>query len=1102
MSDVRSAAERYDRLKKGRDLVRRTSSLLSADLPLQDIFGQLAVLLALFVDASSILIAIGDESDARLEYAFEDGVGGRPDNTQVGPASTTSLVLRTGDPVLRRRPEDWSETTLLTLHGRETWQPISAMFVPILFGGRTIGVLSVQSRQSDAYDNDDLAMLERCAIYLGARFHDEEQRAASASLRQIATTDALTGLPNRRSFDDALLNEWRRCARSESSLALAMIDVDYFKKFNDAYGHVAGDACLRQIAQAIAGCMKRPGDLVARYGGEEFAFIAPESEVAGAVRLAESICQAVREIAIPHEGSSLGYATLSIGVATLVPDAETDPKSLVAAADRKLYEAKKSGRNCVASDGHRSVAPSAEARVILRHNLPHYLTEIVGRERDVVEVVSMLSASRLVSILGPGGIGKTRLAVQVCEQLLDAYGDGVWFVDLSSLDDPMLVPSAIAEVFGIGDESGTRPLIERVGVVLNAKSLLLVLDNCEHVISAAADAAGRLIQFCPQLRILSTSREPLGVAGEQSYRMPTLPVPPEGESQTAQSVMQYAAAQLFVTRAHAAQHTFVLTDESAPIVANIVRRLDGIALAIELAAPRVKALSVALLDARLGERFELLTGGSRSAPARQKTLHALIGWSYDLLTEAERSLLRQCAIFRGGWTLEAAESTSADERFARWVALDLLSSLVDKSLVVVEVTGTEQRYRLLESTRQFALERLTAADELRETAARHGRYFAEVAQRAGEAYWRSDADEWTAPVRRELENHRAAIEWGLGTEGDAEAAAAIVAGLRQLWLWVARREGRMLVARTAAVLPSDARAVVRGRLALAASQLEGGAAQSATPAAEAGRLLGGGADEIGHAEALQREGQALGKAGRLAEALARFDEAQAAARITRTPRLIAAVLSNAAYWLGAAGERARARADLDEATDLLRACDDRRRLALNQVNRAEFLFAEGDVEGALASAREAEAVYRERSAESNLATVLHNATAYLLALGRRDEAWGAAREALEIEFRADNAADAAVTIGNLAQLAAETGDAVRATRLLGYSDAVYAKMGNAREPTEQHGYDCALGLIRTALPDDRIRALLAEGAAMEQDRAVAEALAIPQPRASQSSAAP
>jgi diguanylate cyclase (GGDEF)-like protein len=1097
MPGIGSAAERYERLKKGRDLVRRTALLLSADVPLPELFAQLAVLLAVFVDASSVLVAIGDERESRLEYIFEDGVGGRPDDPRVGSESSMATVLRTGEPLLRRRPEDWSEAKPLALGGRETWEPASAIFVPIPFGGRVVGVLSVQSRRSDAYDEDDVAMLESCAIYLGARLHDEERRATSESLKQMAATDALTGLANRRSFDETLAREWSRCARARSSFALAMIDVDYFKKFNDAYGHVAGDACLRHVARAIAGCVKRPGEVAARYGGEEFAVILPHVDAASAVQLAESICTAVRGIAIPHEGSSLGYATVSVGVAALVPGPEGDPQSLVAAADAMLYEAKKRGRNRVAAGDYRGDAPPAEVRVILRHNLPRYLTEMIGREQDTDDVASMLHGAPLVSVVGPGGVGKTRLAVQVAQQLLDAYADGVWFVDLAPFDDPLLVPSAIAELFGVADEGGSRPLIERVGAALKEKQALIVLDNCEHLLAAAADATGHLLRACPQIQVLATSREPLGVPGERSYRMPALPVPPEGERMTAASVMQYGAAALFVSRAVAAQHTFVLTDENAGIVADVVRRLDGIALAIELAAPRIKVLSVAQLDRRLDERFKLLSGGSRASHPRQQTLLALIGWSYDLLDEPERSLLRQAAIFRGAWTLEAAEAICSDERFPDWEALDVLASLVDKSLVVVEGDGEEPRYRLLESTRQFAAERLLESGGREEVAARHCRFFAGLARRTNDdSYWLTDLDVWTAQVRREMENYRAAIAWGLAGAGDAEAAATIVASLRWLWYYTARSEGRLLLERAKAQLAEDASVRVLGHLALAEARLDSGSVQ-AVSAADAERLLRG-LDECGRAEALTRRGSALGRAGRLAESAAVFEEALIAARAAGRPRLMGWVLSLAAYWIAADGDRVKARAYFDESASLLRACNDRWRLAHLLATRAERLFADGDVASALAGAREAEAIYRERSpsAEANLAAVLRNAAAYLLALGRLDEAWIAAREGLELALRAGDALWVAIAIGHLANLAAENGDMPRAARLLGYVDAIYRKIGNTREPTEQRGADRTLALLRSALSEDRIAELKGESATLEQDAAVAEATEIARPPAS------
>ena len=533
-----------------------------------------------------------------------------------------------------------------------------------------------------------------------------------------------------------------------------------------------------------------------------------------------------------------------------------------------------------------------------------------------------------------------------------------------------------------------------------------------------------------------------------------------------------------------------------PIVADIVRRVDGIALAIELAAPRIKVLSLNQLDQRLDERFKLLTGGSRTALPRQQTLRATIGWSYDLLTEAEQSMLRQLAVFRGGSTLEAAEAICINERFPEWDAFDLLSALVDKSLIVVEIEGEEQRYRLLESTRQFAAERLDEEGEREDVAARHCRYFAEAAQRAGDAYWQTDSDLWMTQIRADLENYRAAIERGLAGGDGHDAAAVIAANLRWWWAIRARREGRLLLTRAADMLTDRAPARIRGLLTLAMLPLQT-RAQAADSAAEAAHILAVGVDEWGRAEALIFQGAVFGREGRLAESLALYEEALTAVRATRTPRLIGWALKEAAYWICAAGDRARARALFDEAAVLLRTCKDRWQLASLQANKAELLCAEGDFVGALTCAREAEVIYRERGAASDLSGALVNAAAYLLALMRLDEAWTAARQSLELAMRADSYFGVAkLSIGHLGHVAAETGDSVRAALLLGYTDAALGESGNVREPTEQRGYDRALELIRATLAEDRIRALMAEGAAMEQDAAVAEAMAIPQPPAS------
>lgn len=1049
-------------------MVRRAALVLSLDRPALDLYGQLAALLSDILHASSVEIVAGNAEGLRAEYVFRNGQGNGPANDLGTPDQAAMQILTDG----------------------ETRFEPAAIVVPIPFGGRVVGALSVRSHEPDAFTQDDVPALESVAVYLGARFHVEQQRAVAESLKQNASTDALTGLANRRAFDETLLREWRRCMRSGASLGLAMIDVDYFKRFNDSYGHVAGDVCLHKIAQALAISVKRPADFSARYGGEEFAIILPDTDIAGAVHVLEEACEAVRALSVPHKGVSLEHVTMSVGIATSIPHTDDDPQSLIAAADAMLYEAKSRGRNRVAALGYLSDAPPTSPKTIVRQNLPRYLTPIIGREQDAAKVGTLIESYALVSIVGSGGVGKTRMAVDVAETLLEAYDDGVWFVDFAPLSDPALVQGAIAGVFDIPDQAGSRSFVERIGAALKPKKLLLVLDNCEHVIAAAAETVARLVQLCPRIRIVATSREPLGVPGEQVYRMSPLAVPPESEEKSADRLSQYAAVQLFVQRARAAQHSFVLDDQNAEIVAAIVRRLDGIALAIELAAPRVKALGLRRLEQRLDERFQLLTGGSRTLLPRQQTLRALIDWSYHLLAEAERRMLRRTAIFRGGWSLEALESVCVDEGAAPWDAIDLISSLVDKSLVVAEMEDAVQRYRLLESTREFALEQLHQAAESSTLSARHCRYFAEVAQRDGDAYWHTDSDAWIARVRVNLENYRAAIAFGLSDSSMQETAAAIVANLWRYWFVTARREGLSLLQRAAASLTPDAPARVRGLLALAATRLDVGSEQAMTAAADAVRALSAGVDDVARAEALLAQGDAYGRAGRSAESMALLDDALAAARATHLPRLVGAVLTTVAGWKNAAGQRSQAHQLFDEAAEVLERCNDRRRLAAVEGNRSEVLFAEDDFAGALAAAQRAEQVYRQYGEDARLCTAVLNLAAYLLAVGKLDEAFPVAREGLQLALREGVTTWPAIAIGHLAQLAAEAGDVVRAARLLGYTDAVYQKIGTSRLQTEQRGYERTLDVIRSTMPHDRIAALMLNGAALRQDDAVEEAMSI------------
>lgn len=353
----------------------------------------------------------------------------------------------------------------------------------------------------------------------------------------------------------------------------------------------------------------------------------------------------------------------------------------------------------------------------LPNNLPHQLTSFIGREREMAEVKHLLTTTRLLTLTGPGGCGKTRLALQMAADLLEEFANGVWLVELAAVNSPMLVPQAVASIWSLREEPG-RPLLATLGDYLKRKQALLLLDNCEHLIGASADLAASLLQTCPNLTILAISWEPLGLAEEVLYRVPPLSLP-DLRHPAPEQVMQYEAVRLFVERATDAQPAFKVTDQNAMAVAQVCHRLDGIPLAIELAAARVKVLSVERIAERLDEILRLLTGGRRTAPPRQQTLRATLDWGYDLLSEKEHMLLRRLSVFAGEWTLEAAEAVCVGVGIETVDVPNLLKHSVNRSLVVVEELGGLTRYRLLEMVRQYAQEKLLEAGEADGVRRRH-----------------------------------------------------------------------------------------------------------------------------------------------------------------------------------------------------------------------------------------------------------------------------------------------------------------------------------------------------------------------------------------------
>jgi non-specific serine/threonine protein kinase len=412
-----------------------------------------------------------------------------------------------------------------------------------------------------------------------------------------------------------------------------------------------------------------------------------------------------------------------------------------------------------------------------QHNIPHQLSSFIGREKEQTMIAGLIASQRLVTLIGAGGIGKTRLSFKVGEQLLHDFDDGVWLVELASLDDPALVPQAVSAVFGIVERS-ENTLVEKLTRFLVSKKALLIFDNCEHLIDACAQLAEILLRNCPHLRILATSRAALGVAGEALYRVPSLSMP-ETVQEFAQ-IAGYESIRLFADRARLAASEFMLTAENSFVVAEICQRLDAIPLAIELAAARVNTLSLEQIATRLNESFRLLASNGRTRLPRQKTLQASIDWSWSLLSEPERVLLKRLSVFAGGWTLEAAESVCSGDGIEQEQVIDLMSQLVTKSLVVVgHESVAERRYHLLEMIRQYAHEKLTQCEEKEQIRTLHLDYFLKLSTQAHLELRGPSQVDWMERLNEERNNLRAALHWAEKT--DVEAGLFLAGRLLRYW---------------------------------------------------------------------------------------------------------------------------------------------------------------------------------------------------------------------------------------------------------------------------------------------------------------------------------
>jgi predicted ATPase/class 3 adenylate cyclase len=725
----------------------------------------------------------------------------------------------------------------------------------------------------------------------------------------------------------------------------------------------------------------------------------------------------------------------------------------------------------------------------LPNNLPRQVTPLIGRERDVADVKALLRRHALVTLVGSGGVGKTRLALQVGAELLDQYPDGVWFVDLAPISDPELVSSVTAQALGMRQQEGRR-VDESIPPWLERKKLLLIFDNCEHVLEIVASQADAILKTAQDVRIVTTSRQALDIGGEAVVRIPSLDVPHTIADLTAATVTEFAAVALFVARATLADRSFTLTDDTAPIVAEICRRLDGIPLAIELAAARVKVLSVPHLAERLNERFKILTGGSRSALPRQKTLSALLDWSYDLLTPQEQLLFARLGVFAGGFSLDAATAVCSGEDLDEIQILDLLSSLTDKSLVVADTSGEQERYRLLESTAAYALEKVNASGERETLARRHAEYFRDQARAADERHGTGSTFAWLAGVELELDNDRAALTWALTHGNDAVLGGAIAGALSGLWANAGLTvEGRYWIGLALERVNDAEHPQIAARLWQALGVLSSG--QRSHDAAErAMRLYASVGDVRGTARARRWLASALMQMGRLDEAQATIEQALATARACGDTLDVANCLDTQANIEGDRGDVRAARELRAQALAAYKAVGDELGIAAVLSNLAELEFADGHAEQALRAVSEALEIYVGGKNATNMAAGHTNSAAYRIALGDLTAARDAAHKGLRMARQARSELLIAIALQHLALLAGLGGDARRAAQLLGYVDAQYTALGLQREPTEQWGYDKLMAALRETLSADEIARLAADGAAWSEDQAVEEALVV------------
>jgi predicted ATPase/class 3 adenylate cyclase len=730
----------------------------------------------------------------------------------------------------------------------------------------------------------------------------------------------------------------------------------------------------------------------------------------------------------------------------------------------------------------------------INHNFPAQLTSFIGRERELEESRKLLSSTRLLTFIGPGGTGKTRLSLQVAAEQLAEFKDGVWLIELAPLVSSSYIISTIASTFNLREGQGV-PLSETVTDYLRAKQLLLILDNCEHLIEACAQISGQLLHNCPNMKIVASSREALGIPGETVYRVPSLSLPTAQESGTSKSLMDYEATRLFIERARQANPQFMLTPDNAPYVIQICQRLDGIPLAIELAAARGKMFTPQQIAERLDNRFKLLTGGSRTALPRQQTLRALIDWSYLTLNELEQAVLRRLAVFSGGLTFEAAEYVLGEME-----AMDGLSGLVNKSLVNVEEQDGESRYHYLDTIRQYAMEKLLESAEAVNARDRHLAYFLEVSRHAEEKFGTTERLMWVNLLEIEHDNIRSALAWAL--ESEPEAGLHMVCSLAGFWLtrsymtegsnWCQAAISRAEAGLSAALIKDQIRA--RAYSALAMLSINHGEHHMGQIAARRGVDLARQADDpLQLARALNLLGMSSAFSGDVTLAFDSLHESETLCRKFGYNDDLAVVLGSLAYaTLEIEGPKGaeQLQSYLEESLALSQGSVD-----LDAAVRREGLLARlAHFRGDLAEARKHADLMLDLHKEmgDQLSVTGHQSEMAHVArqMGNYQEALALYRETLPDWQKMGHRGAVAHQLECFAYIAQAQEQEEQAVKLMSAAAALRSASNSPRTPQEELEYDKALAGLRAGMDEKTFDLSWAEGRSMTMERAIEYALIV------------